>query len=381
MKNFLHLSHTDIRADSRILKEMRAIQAAKFSAKLSGIGILDKELSHYSCDNEDLDLTLISLVSSRWRFLPNSVRLGLSLIEFYFKLIVEVSSNKPDVIHCHDTMVLPAGFFIKLLCKSKLIYDAHELESKRNGITRIMSFLTLRVEKNIWRHIDGLIVVSPSIQHWYNENIGNIKSEIILNSPMIDNNKYNIESNYLHKKFSIDISKDIYIYIGGFVTGRSIENIVEAFKNNQVTSHVVFLGYGPLYDYLIDQSNLHENIHVHEAVEHEKVVSIAQTANVGVCFIENISLSDYYCLPNKLFEYAFARLPILASDFPDISELVSIYRLGKCSQSSVKSIVESILEFEEEKGLVKPELESLYPISWQAQESKLIDFYNKIMAS
>ena len=38
---------------------------------------------------------------------------------------------KPHVIHCHDTLVLPIGFFYKILNKTKLIYDAHELESEK----------------------------------------------------------------------------------------------------------------------------------------------------------------------------------------------------------------------------------------------------------
>ena len=40
---------------------------------------------------------------------------------------------KFEVIHCHDTLVLPIGYLLKKIKKSKLIYDAHELESNKKG--------------------------------------------------------------------------------------------------------------------------------------------------------------------------------------------------------------------------------------------------------
>ena len=38
---------------------------------------------------------------------------------------------KPKIVHCHDTLVLPIGLVVSLIFKSKLIYDAHELESNK----------------------------------------------------------------------------------------------------------------------------------------------------------------------------------------------------------------------------------------------------------
>ena len=39
-------------------------------------------------------------------------------------------------------------------------------------------------------------------------------------------------------------------------------------------------------------------------------------------------MSDWLCLPNKFFEYAFAGLPIIASDFPELADVVQSYSLG-----------------------------------------------------
>jgi hypothetical protein len=70
------------------------------------------------------------------------------------------------------------------------------------------------------------------------------------------------------------------------------------FKKEDINSHIVFLGYGELRDKMIQESDKYVKIHVHDAVPHEKVIPIAKSADIGLCFIQNISLSDYYCLLN-----------------------------------------------------------------------------------
>ncbi|PID47293.1 MAG: hypothetical protein CR967_05175 [Proteobacteria bacterium] len=108
------------------------------------------------------------------------------------------------------------------------------------------------------------------------------------------------------------------------------------------------------------------------------MVQIAKSADVGLCLIENVSLSDYYCLPNKLFEYAFANIPILASNFPDISNAVARYNLGITSDLDVQSVYESIKKMEDLKELPKINTNLLHELSWETQEKKLIELYKYV---
>ena len=120
-------------------------------------------------------------------------------------------------------------------------------------------------------------------------------------------------------------------------------------------------------------------IYVHDAVAHEQVVPIAKSADIGLCLIQNISLSDYFCLPNKLFEYSFSGLPVLASRFPDISALVKKYNLGICCDLDSKSIYRAIKEFEVLGEFPKIDTNLLYELSWGAQEKKLLELYESII--
>ena len=68
------------------------------------------------------------------------------------------------------------------------------------------------------------------------------------------------------------------------------------------------MGWGILETMIKKYSQDNKNIHVHAPVDHSEVVPLVSECDFGICNVENISLSDYLCLPNKLFEYCFAGL-------------------------------------------------------------------------
>jgi len=375
--NILHLTHTDIKADSRILKEMQSIAKSNKSYNLQGIGI-DRREDRNSNSLEKISIYSLEIKTRKWSIFPKIMKHFFILCEFYTKLLILSLRLKPQIIHCHDELVLPIGVFVKILTNSKLIYDAHELESEKNGLTKLESKCIFFIENIIWRFIDKLIVVSPSIAKWYHEKVGIKDTAIIMNSPFFEKEKISFDKCYLRKTFDIPPLSRIFIYIGGFTKGRGIESLIEIFSNKNLKSHVVFLGYGQLKDELLKASNININIHVHHAVPHERVIEIAKSADVGLCFIENVSLSDYYCLPNKLFEYAFSEIPVITSDFPDIASVVKEYGLGSCSSVDIENIFLTINKFEVMDKLPKIKFEELYDLSWAAQEVKLVNLYSEL---
>ena len=377
--NILHLTHTDINSDSRILKEMRSVSKDN-SYKLFGIGVIMNEGAIDSTTgSEKLNIRSIILQSRKLTLLPAVLMHSLSVIELTIKMVFKAINLKPKVVHCHDTLVLPLGVIVKLFTGAKLIYDAHELESDRNGLSKTLGRITLFVEKLLWRSLDALIVVSPSIERWYKDNIGKKYSKIILNAPRVSESDFNYDKSYLRENFSIHPDSKIFIYIGILGKGRGIELIIEAFKNNDINSSLVFLGYGELADDLRGLASRYSNIYLHDAVPHAEVTAIAKSADVGLCLIQNVSLSDYYCLPNKLFEYTFSEISVLASNFPDISQLVQKYNLGKCIELNSESIYRAIKEFESLKLLPEIDLENLYDLTWEAQEEKILKLYEEIL--
>ena len=222
-------------------------------------------------------------------------------------------------------------------------------------------------------------ILNEGINILQKNNIPNpqLDSEILLSNSIKRDKKHII----LNPKELLNPEQSkIFIYIGSFSRGRGIELSVEAFTKKGISSHVVFLGYGEQKDRLLELSELHGNLHVHDSVADEDVVAVTKSADIGLCLIENVSLSDYLCLPNKLFEYAFSGLPVLASDFPDMSSVINRYNLGKCSDLDPESIYESIKEFEGESELLKIDSSELFDLSWEAQGDKLEKMYREFLA-
>jgi glycosyltransferase involved in cell wall biosynthesis len=371
----LHLTHTDLRYDNRILKELMVLSESE-DYKVFGLGVFSREEAAFAKMVLRADIKNINLSLNSFIFLPRSIRYFFVLIEISIRFFFKSLKIRPDVIHCHDTMILPIGVLIKILFGSILIYDAHELESQKNGQSRLLSKATLVIEKVCWNNIDHLVSVSDSIIEWYNSNFREVNSTLILNSPIVTNHEYKSRKHYFHDLYKIPEDQLVFIYIGYFGKGRSIENILNAFSDKSVLSHIVFVGYGELATRIKNYSFEHLNIHLHAAVSHENVVEIAGSADIGFCLLENVSLSDYYALPNKFFEYIFAGTPIIASDFPELSNSVNNYKLGILTQTDTGSIKKAIAFFE---NAPKQRINSnLYLLSWEYQKEKLLSLYQNI---
>ena len=384
MAKILHLTNTYIPEDSRILK---AIDTGKSHHNtVYGIGLFLPEKQHELNQDTLQDVQSVRLISKKFTKAPRLLAKLCEVIEMLVIFTLKGLRHRPDIIHCHDIPALPAAIIIKYLVSAKLVYDAHELSSQRNGLSKIDQKLIYLFEKISWPTINALIVVSPSIQKWYDANHKPKLSTVVLNSPHIATSALHSPSDtyipkaYFHDKYRINKGRKIFIYLGYLCKGRGLEIMVDAFSRHEIASDLIIIGYGPLKDQLEASSKSSTNIHFHDAVKHEDVVPLARAADFGICMIEPISLSDEYCLPNKLFEYAFSGLPVIGSNLPDIQRLISEYNLGTCIDThadNLEKLVKSI-----QQGTVNVSAQSLdiTALSYQAQSKFIIEIYENLIA-
>jgi len=382
MSNFiLHITHTDINYDSRVLKEMSALNdfCHANNMKLYGIGLEETD-KRREPNNSNFELTIYTCRRRLSKFFTkiNFLKHAITFFELLLFSLKHSIKMKPKIIHCHDTLVLPIGLLIKFLSGARLIYDAHELESNKNLQSRVNSLTTLFIERISWRYIDLLISVSPSICKWYEKNLGEKKNVTILNSPnLIPKCDQDFNTFEIRKRFQITNSETLFVYLGILGPGRGIEKYLEAFAREDVSSHLLFVGWGEYEELIHSRASKYNNIHLHEAVTHTDVVPLVKECDYGLCMIESVSLSDYLCLPNKLFEYCFAHLPVLGSDLPELSRVINEYDFGQICSNSSEEIAKSVNEMSLTKKNYS--FRRIEDLSWSSQEKKLIKNYNVLI--
>lgn len=366
----LHITHSDIINDNRILKECKAL--AEYGYIVYGVGIgKDTTDQHFYAEN-------LKIKSYSFKSQYNKIRL-IKHIRTFFLLLRKSNIKRKNtdamILHCHDLIAATIGFIIKLINpKIILIYDAHELESQKNLQSRFFGVISLLLEKIIAPKTDYLIIVSESIQKWYEKELHFNKTQVILNSP--DFSFIRKPNNYLREYFNIPESKSIFIYSGVLNSGRGIFKIIELAK--KLEDHFVIIGYGPLEKFVKEEAFKFSNLHFHEKVNQEKLFEILSSADHGLCLLEKGSLSMYYALPNKLFEYLYSNLTIIASDFPEINKVLGNLKAGVvCDVDSEEDILKKI---EKLRLLQKPHLiKNLEPYSWSSQKKKLGQIYNDLL--
>lgn len=385
MALIIHISNTDIEFDSRIRKELLALSTLS-QIRIAAIGVADSNLAAHK-ELNGASLHNLSLWSRKLRWLPRAIRYFFELIEFTIRVylmakkMADSGKLSSTIAHCHDTFALPSGYLLKTFFGSKLVYDAHELESNKNGQNKILSLATLGIEKFCWPKIDLLVSVSDAIIEWYSVNFTRKSSVLVLNSPMIAEGTQRpisrTEKKYFHEKFNIPHDHKVFVYLGILAPGRGIEVCLESFKQTTGNVCIIFVGFGSLETIICDHASHSNKIFFHPAVPHDQVVGLVSHADFGVCLIENVSLSDYLCLPNKLFEYSFAGLPILASDFPEIRKVVDKYSLGICCCPTVDDLTTKLSELD--KIEFSHTRESIYALSWQVQAARLREAYSSLL--
>lgn len=375
MIEILHLSHTNIISDKRIVKELNAIAEISNEKFIRAVGLRHNKIFK-DIDNEiNPTIDVLSIECGVYSFiskLPRLLRLIiLGPILIYIEMILlfykAALDRKWTIIHCHDALLLPLATFLSIKNNSKLIYDAHELESETNRISRLGKIYVLIAEKFSWDKIYAVITVSKGIGDWYANKYSYKNIKIVMNSPEFKCCKLNLnETN----------SKSVnYVYVGLMSRGRGIESLLEHFKSN-ASNNITFIGDGEMFEDIEYNSKLCENIKILKPMNHDDMMVELLNYDVGLCLIpESTSLSDYFALPNKIFEYIFAGLYVFSTNLPEVKTLLSNTKSGRVISSNDLNeihLLEDVITESRYQGVVEH-------YDWNSQSKKLISLYMEII--
>lgn len=373
----LHIFLTHALHESRFLKQAHSIAetlgnnvvlAAKWAAGLDEKTVLDPRIT-------------IWRVRIRTLTLPRFVIFQLvKAIEWCLHIVRYARRNRPARIHCHSLASLPVGVVAKRFTGAKLIFDAHELETERVGLHGARQWLDRRIERHLIRHCDAVICVSDAIADWYAERYGIARPTVVRNIPDIRTQEDLAGSQVLRVRLGLAADDLLFIYVGGLSHGRRIEQYLRVFARASSNRHLVFMGYGELEDKIREAAAQYPNIHFHPAVAPHEVLRYTASADVGLVGVENVCLSYYYALPNKIFEYLLAGLPAVAGKWPELERVVSGYDCGWLHDEDDDALLRVVEEIDREaieKRRAGVE-EARQAFSWENEENALVQLYRDL---
>lgn len=248
---------------------------------------------------------------------------------YNLRLFIFLLFSKCDLLWSNDLDTLLANYRASRWKKIPLIYDSHEYFTEVPELVdrpRIQNFWK-GLEKKIVPQLEFMITVSASIAEKYHQEYG-IPVYVVRNLPR------------LHREFpvvkslKVDNQKTI-VYQGAINVNRGIEYMVKAMHNLD-HCHLYLIGKGDLtgqIQTLIRDEHLQDRVTMLGEIPHEILPAYTQQADLGLSLEEDKGLNYRYALPNKVFNYIHAGVPVLVSNLPEMKKLVETYQIGEVIDS------------------------------------------------
>ncbi|MFD3405046.1 glycosyltransferase family 4 protein [Kribbella sp. NPDC058693] len=248
---------------------------------------------------------------------------------------------EPDVVHAHDMHVIGvatrAAGRAKLRGRTlKVVYDAHEYVaglSMYGARTRRSIAAWANHEREYIGDVDRVVTVSPAIAtRLQAEHKLKLKPTVVMNTP----NPADVSVEVADIRSRIGLASDVplLVYSGGVTRARGVHTAVQALVDLPDVHLAVVCVPGVATDAVralqsqAIELGVDNRLHCLEPVKPDEVVAFLRTADVGLIPILRYP-SHEMALPNKLFEYAFAGLPVVVSDMPSMKEFVDRTRIGE----------------------------------------------------
>lgn len=374
----IHIVLNSFVFESRVLKESGSLTRSGLVSRCFVLALQGDGMPEHEEIDACREVWRINLRSRGWPADPFFIVKGIRYLELCWHILSFSVRNKVDLVNVHSWATLPLGFLVKILCGAKLVYDTHELETEAFALTGMTKWVAKLIERLLIRRADLVIVVGDAISDWYRKEYDIENVATVLNSPPRYERK---ESNLLREELGISESRRIILYQGGLIRGRGIEGLLAAYselKDDRFA--LVFMGYGALEELIWQYAAPGSGIYLQKAVNPGVVLDYTSSADVGVSYIDNPSLNDRYCLPNKFFEYISAGLTVIVNDAPEMARYVrnnSIGAvLGELSKESLADALEQLEQMDKEELAVR--LDRVAADScWETQEERMLAGYHR----
>jgi glycosyltransferase involved in cell wall biosynthesis len=251
------------------------------------------------------------------------------------------------------------------------------------------------VEKSMTHRADRVMTVCDSIAQHMSETLRIPVPRVVRNVPVYELVTHQ-DISPLREIASIARDVPIILNLGMISHGRGIETLLNALQRIEPPAMAVFLGSAdtsatprgkPTYleslRTLAQQLGVADRVRFVPSVPPEDVHFYTMGGTIGVAPIEPTCLSYCYCLPNKLFQYIQAGLPVVTSDLPEMARVVRQYKIGEVfppgDSRRLAAAIDSLLNDPAKLKLCQQNsANAAQELNWNKEQAKLIAIYEQL---
>jgi glycosyltransferase involved in cell wall biosynthesis len=274
-------------------------------------------------------------------------------LEYNLRLFFWLMKTRIDICVANDLDTLPANYLASRIKCIPLVYDSHEY------FTEVPELIGRPVIKAIWTGIEKLLVprveaaytVCGSIAEVYRD-LYKVNFKVIRNLPVYSE----LEVSLAEPKVETKLAK-IILYQGALNLGRGIEAAIRAMQYLD-GAELWLAGDGDLTEQLkqmVAELKLDQKVKFLGRLPLAGLSQITRQADLGISLEEDLGLNYRYALPNKLFDYIQAGVPVLVSNLPEMKKIVDHYQIGAIAETHQRKELAEIMKtalFDQEKRLL-----------------------------
>lgn len=358
--------------DSRITNLKKSLETNNCQVKVIGFDWTTPNFKTY----RDNDTIVYRLEKTRFSI--------LFYITFKILLLKELFKSKADLYFAEEIYSLPFVKFRTLFGKGKIYYNSRELYAFLGGLRnrKFIQKIFTTIEKVLIHRVDLVLTTGEMDSEFLHNFYGISNTLVIRNIPKLKSPTAKVD---LRQKLSLPPETKILIYQGVLIDGRGIELVIKYLPKIDNTV-LVLLGDGERkmkWQKFAEEMEVEDRVFFLGTIPQDELINYTAAADIGVCLIENISVSYYHALPNKLFEYIMAGLPVISSSLPQMKNIVEEYNVGACidldKNKKIDEILVTMLQSEEELQIYKNNCRAAsndlnWDVEFERVKDRLLDF-------